>query len=235
MAETLVTHVLEQVPFDVDLPQLKKRLRIKDGSANEAELLRMLEVALPIAQPRAMYVLAYIDDRAEDWVKIGGQVFTSRVLAVNLAHAHRVFPYLVTCGAELESWAGDMKDVVHRFWAEAIKERALFCAIRAVSEHIEAHYHPGPTARMNPGSLADWPLTQQQVFFAMLAGRQDEIGVRLTESMLMVPNKSVSGIHFPTKVAFENCELCPRDGCPGRRAIYNPDLYDSRYCLQPAV
>jgi hypothetical protein len=233
MEDMLVTHVLEQIPFDVDLPLLKKRLRIKDGSASEAELVRLLEEAIPIARPRALYVLAYIDERGNDWVKINGQVFSSRVLAVNLAQAHRVFPYLATCGPELEEWAAGHDDMLHRFWAEAIKERALFCAIRAVAEHIEVRYRPGPTARMNPGSLADWPLEQQAVFFTLLAGRQDSIGVRLTESMLMVPSKSVSGIHFPTEVAFENCELCPREGCPGRRAIYNPELYDNRYCSQP--
>lgn len=235
MTETLVIHVLEQIPFDVDLPQLVKRLRIKEGSANQAELLRLVDEAQAYAQPRALYALAYIEARGDDWVKIGGQVFTSRVLTVNLAKTHRVFPYLVTCGAELEAWAARQEDMLLHFWAEAIKERALFCAIRAVSEDIETRYRPGQTARMNPGSLADWPIEQQEVFFALLSGQQERIGVRLTETMLMVPNKSVSGFQFPTDVAFESCELCPREGCPGRRAIYNPELYDSRYCPNPGV
>ena len=235
MTETLVTHVLEQIPFDVDLPQLVKRLRIKEGSANEAELLRLVDEARAYAHPRALYALAYIDKRGDDWVEIGGQVFSSRVLAVNFANAHRVFPYLATCGAELEAWAARQEDMLRHFWAEAIKEWALLCAIHAVSEDIEARYRPGQTARMNPGSLADWPIEQQEVFFALLAGRQQAIGVRLTETMLMVPNKSVSGFQFPTDVAFESCELCPREGCPGRRAIYNPELYDSRYCPTPGA
>ena len=82
-------------------------------------------------------------------------------------------------------------------------------------------------------------LTSNPTIFAKAIGQagqyDDAIGVRLTETMLMVPNKSVSGFQFPTDVAFESCELCPREGCPGRRAIYNPELFDSHYCPKQGV
>jgi hypothetical protein len=39
----------------------------------------------------------------------------------------------------------------------------------------------------------------------------------------------VSGIRFPTTESFESCQLCPRAGCPGRRAAYDASLYDRRY------
>jgi hypothetical protein len=57
------------------------------------------------------------------------------------------------------------------------------------------------------------------------------VGVRLTDSCLMMPTKSVSGIRFPTETSFESCQLCPRDDCPGRRAPYDSGLYDRRYRL----
>ena len=50
------------------------------------------------------------------------------------------------------------------------------------------------------------------------------IGVRLSDECLMIPVKSLSGIQFPTEVSFENCQMCPRDGCRNRRASYDPDL-----------
>ena len=46
----------------------------------------------------------------------------------------------------------------------------------------------------------------------------------LTDTFLMVPIKSVSGIFFPTEVSFESCQLCPRENCIGRRAPYDPAL-----------
>jgi len=45
----------------------------------------------------------------------------------------------------------------------------------------------------------------------------------------MIPNKTTSGIRFPTEERFESCQLCPRETCPGRRAAFEPDLYARKY------
>jgi hypothetical protein len=82
---------------------------------------------------------------------------------------------------------------------------------------------------MSPGSLGEWPLSQQRPLFASLGDVAGAIGVRLSESLLMVPAKSVSGVCFPTEESFESCQLCPREDCPGRRAPYDETLYDRKY------
>jgi hypothetical protein len=232
MRETLQAHVLQEIPFEPDIPWLMKRLRVKEGSANEAELRRTIEVARPLARPRAFFLVAYVGERGEDWVELAGVRFQSRVLRVNLEGTYRVFPYLATCGEEMQAWSDGIDDMLVGFWAEAVKEAALFCALRALFEHLQEHYQPGETASMSPGSLPDWPIQEQEPLFSLFGEHTGGIGVRLTDSLLMVPTKTVSGIRFPTQVAFESCQLCPREGCPGRRAIYDPDLYDSRYCRQ---
>lgn len=220
-------HIINEVPFAPDVDHLVRRLRIKPGE--EAEFLRLLEEARGLARPRALYLAAYITARGEDWVAIEGVRFSSRVLRVNLDAAYRVFPYLATCGPELQRWAGGMQDMVWGYWAEAIKEAALFCALEALNADLEARYRPGQTSKMSPGSLEDWPLLEQRQLFQLLGQRVEQIGVRLTESLLMVPTKTVSGIRFPNEIGFENCQLCPRDDCPGRRAEYDPLLYDDRF------
>jgi len=58
---------------------------------------------------------------------------------------------------------------------------------------------------------------------------KDLIGVELTDSFLMIPNESVSGIYFPAEVRFETCQLCPREICPGRRAPYDKNLLQAYY------
>ena len=58
---------------------------------------------------------------------------------------------------------------------------------------------------------------------------KDLIGVELTNSFLMVPSKSVSGIYFPTEIKFESCKLCPGEGCPGRQAPYDKNLLQAYY------
>ncbi len=226
------THILDAIPFEPDLQALQKRLHIRPGSSSGVELDCLLADAFRLAHPRAMYQLASVSGRGEDWVEIEGRRFDSRVLRVNLSEAERVFPYLATCGPELQEWADGIEDMLLRFYAEAIKEAALYCAIRALDADLEQRYRPGKTSVMSPGSLKDWPIQQQEVLFDLFETQQAQIGVRLTDSMLMIPTKTVSGMRFPTGVSFASCQLCPRDECPNRRAPYEPGLYQSRYQIR---
>ncbi len=231
MNKLLDIHVLEMIPFHLDLAALQKRLRIKPDSKKANELEQMVAQALPLAHPRGLVAEAYITERGEDWVEVDGQRFTSRVLRVNLETAYRVFPYLATCGPELQDWAKGFDDMLLRYWAEEIKGAALVNGLQAVSRYMDEHYHLGKTAAMSPGSLEDWPIQEQRQLFDLLGDAVTQIGVYLTDSMLMIPTKTVSGIRFPTEVDFESCQLCPRLDCPGRRAPYDPELFENRFGL----
>ena len=189
----------------------------------------MVKEAQGIARPKALYRPVFIEERTEEAVMVEGRWFHSRVLTVNLHQAHRIFPYVATCGPELDEWAKGQKDILKAFWAEAIKESALQKAIKAVGIHTEEHFHPGRMAHQNPGSLEDFPLTEQEALFALLGDTQETIGVTLLPSLVMSPTHSVSGIIFPTSEDFQSCLLCPRKNCPGRRAPHDPTLYDRKY------
>jgi hypothetical protein len=221
-------HVLDDVPFNVDLPALEKKLHMKQGGFLE-ELSTLAREAEGIARPKGFYRIAFIDEKDPDGVVVDGIRFRSRVLRVNLDSAHRVFPYVATCGREMEAWAESKRDPLERFWAEAIKEAAVRVARERVHADMTGRYQPGSLSRMGPGSLADWPIQEQKPLFELLGDMEKAIGVRLLESMLMMPTKTVSGIWFPTEVSFESCQLCPREECPGRRAVYDPSLYDRKY------
>ncbi len=221
--------VLDNIPFQIDRDCLLRELRIQDQagySKRAAELARQAEA---IARPRGLYRVAYVESRQPDSVVIEGVTLTSRVLRVNLDDAHRVFPFVTTCGRELYEWSGSIDDMLERFWADAVMELALRAAVDVLKEHLATHIRPGPTSSMNPGSLGDWPIEEQRALFKILGNVRDLIGVELTDHFLLVPTKSVSGLSFPTRVRFENCQLCPRERCPGRRAPYDPGLYERRY------
>jgi hypothetical protein len=235
MNTAIVSHVLDTIPLNLDVPALLGQARVKENSALSRELLPLAEEGAQLARPKALYLVAYVSDRGDDFVEIEGRRFSSRVLRVNLEKAYRVFPHLATCGMELQEWAERIEDPLHRFWAETVKHLALAAAMKALAEHIGTAYRPGDTSSMNPGSLPDWPIEQQQLLFDLFGSGASRIGVRLTESMLMVPTKSVSGIRFPTTEHFESCQLCPRENCPGRRAPFEPALYAGKYQAHPEV
>ena len=221
--------ILDHIPFQIDLALLAKNMRVKEGSGQAERLQQLADEAQAVAKPKALYKVAFIDSKGEDRVIVNGIALTSRVLCVNLEKAHRIFPFVATCGEELEKWSSPIDDLLEKYWADVIKEMALRAAVKNLSEHLAERYHPGKMSRMNPGSLPDWPLEEQRPLFFLLENGPASIGVKLTDSFLMLPIKSVSGIWFPTEESFESCRLCAREKCPGRRAPYDQGLFDRKY------
>ena len=221
--------ILDSLPFQIDLEQLKKTLRIKEGSGMGEKVEAMAREAQVVGRPKACYRVAYVESKGDDELVIEGVKFTSRVLRVNLDKVFRVFPYVSTCGLELEVWSKSVDGMLEQYWAETIKEMTVRSTIRHLNGYLMERYQPGKISRMNPGSLPDWPLSEQGPLFAVLGEGPTTIGVQLKDSFLMVPVKTVSGIFFPTEERFESCMLCQREKCPGRRSPYDPGLYDRKY------
>jgi hypothetical protein len=226
------TTILNDISFVLDnrnMESLKKHMKIQESGPSYDVFLALIKEAGKIARPKGLYGPAYIEDRTKGSIMVEGRRLTSSVLAVNLMHVERIFIFVATCGLELDEWARDQKNVLHAYWAGAIKEMALRTAIKTLRAHLGGEYHPGQTSLQTPGSLTDFPLTEQENLFALLGDTKTAVGVTLLESLMMSPSHSVSGIIFPTTVNFESCMLCPRENCPRRRASYDQDLYERKY------
>ena len=221
--------ILDNIPFSVDCNTLADHLRIKEKGPIQPFFEAVFKEAEKIARPRAVVRPAYINDRTDDAIQVDGKWFRSRVLAVNVRQVQRVFIYAATCGKELDAWARGVDAGLSTFLAGSFLEAALNNAIDAVNQYLFEYYHPGRIAHQNPGSLDDFPLTEQESLFALLGDLQDSIGIRLLPSLMMSPSHSVSGIIFPTRDDFHSCLLCPNDSCLGRRAPYDPTLYSRKY------
>ena len=219
---------LQEIDFEPDVEALAKRLRVR-GDEFLAELAAYAAELRQIARPKGFYRAAWVEQRAAGSVIIDAVEFRSQVLCVNLGQVERVFPYLATCGVELAERRAQEEDILRQFWADAIMETALHTAVRTLLDDLSARFGVGKTAAMNPGSLKDWPLDQQAPFFELLGPGARQTGVVLTDSMLMQPAKSVSGLFFETESGFINCQLCPRRGCPNRRAEFDAALTRQSY------
>ncbi len=222
--------VLDSIPFTVDAARLGELRGATVSEESVPGLGELIAEAQEKGSPRVVYRQAFIDEREETTTVIGGIRFASRVLAVNLAEAHRAFPFVATCGRELARWAAGIEDPLLAYWADAIMELAVGAAHEHLVGHLRETQGLTRAASMNPGSLEDWPLAEQVPLFQLLGDVEARVGVSLSPtSYLMSPTKSVSGIRFPTEVTFESCMLCPREKCPGRRAGYDPQLASTRY------
>ena len=214
--------ILDQIPVSLDVAQVMARLRNLKGLEDcVAELLGRVRQT---ARPKAAYATCYVEAKGPDWVVVDGVQLSSQILRVNLDPVRRVFPYVATCGTEVDTIQVAPDDVMAQYCLDLIKRMLVSAARVYLEAQVARRFGLDQLSRMGPGSLEDWPITQQQPLFSLLGDVEGAIGVRLTESFLMVPLKSVSGLFFPTETKWENCQLCPRPVCEGRRAPYEATL-----------
>jgi len=224
-------HVIDRVPFQPDPAGLAAKLKL-EVLAGVVDFEAMLGQAVRIARPRACYSLLEVRPGQDGKILIGGEEFTSRVLRVNLEGRDRATLFVATCGREVAEWSESFADLLTRWVADAICEAALRSAVTALEAEVDPLIAGRFRGSMNPGSLEDWPLAQQEPLFRALGspgaiGR--EIGVELTSSFLMLPRKSISGVRFAGDRRFADCLLCPREDCRGRRMPFDSRLFDERY------
>jgi len=215
--------LLDTIPILVTTDEIIKTLQL-----NEEEDIQLMTglftTARQLARPKALYKVAYIDEINNPHVVVDGVRFTSSVLAQNMEGVHRVFAYVCTCGTEVDDWSHTEKDYVVSFWLDIIKERILADANIFLRDYIKKKYGINTLSAINPGSgnVDTWPITQQHQLFPLIGAVTEDTGVRLTESCLMLPTKSTSGLLYGSATEFINCSLCERKNCPRRRAEYTP-------------
>lgn len=194
------------------------RLRFGD----EALLQRLIEKAQSVVSPRAGFRVGFIDEKRDDGVVIEGVVFTSRVLRRNLDPVGRVFPFILTLGKAADELIDRSGDLLEKYLLDQIMNLILREARKRLEREICSSCALQKISSMTPGSLPDWPIEQQQPLFRLLSGVEDALGVRLTETFLILPRKSVSGVYFPSETTFLSCQLCPRERCDSRKAAFDP-------------
>jgi hypothetical protein len=211
------------IPFDLEVESILKRMRFRRINPRLEEMVRELAgLARRVAHPRAIYQVSparVIDDAT---VEVDGVRFTSRALSRNLRDQEIVYPFIATAGRELDELPLPPGDVMQQYYLDLIKTVVLVRGVDRLAKYIREKYSLDFVTHMNPGELEDWPITELRPLFSLFGGAERQIGVKLTKSGVMKPEKSRSGIMFASPSRFVSCLLCTQLKCPGRRAKYDP-------------
>ena len=163
--------VLDNIPVKLDVETVLKRMHARSKDTNiEKSIQELIQLVRPVAKPKAVYEVSYIENKNEDSLDIGGVKFTSRVLRINLEKVERVFPYIATCGRELEKIVAATDDLMRRFWLDTIKGMALETSVNYLSNYLERKYALGQMSSMSPGAGSQdlWPIEQKNNCFQFL-------------------------------------------------------------------
>lgn len=146
-----------------------------------------------------------------------------KIIERQLRGAEAYALFIATAGSAYEDYQQRLKeegDVVRMYIADALGSViAEHCADRmeeCVQESIDKlHWHH--TNRFSPG-YCGWDVSQQQLLFPLFGGQT--CGVTLTDSSLMLPIKSVSGIiglGSEVRKLEYSCGLCTMQQCYKRK------------------
>jgi Vitamin B12 dependent methionine synthase, activation domain len=220
--DPMSVEILNPISVQIDLRSIQKSAHVPEEE--EERLHALIAAALSVIAAKAIYKLSYIDSKAEDSVIIDGVRFRSKVLYKHFEKIRRVFPYVVTIGSGVEDMEKVSRDVLEKYYLDLIGNSAVVKAREHLKNTLAERYGFERLSYLGPGQLKDWPLEEQKPLFSLLGDVESAVGVTLTESLLMIPRKSLSGIYFPTEIPFTACQLCPRESCPSRKAKYDEHL-----------
>jgi len=215
--------ILNPIAVQIDLRSLIKSAHVPEGE-EEKRFLSLIEAAHSVMTAKAIYKVSYIDSKSDDSVMIEGVPFRSKVLSKHFDKVERVFPYVVTIGAGLDDMEKASGDLLEKYYLDLIGNAALVNVREHLKKCLATRYALEGLSYMGPGQLKDWPLEEQRPLFALLGDVESAVGVTLSDSLLMIPRKSLSGIYFPTEIPFMACQLCPKESCPSRKARYDEKL-----------
>jgi hypothetical protein len=239
--------ILNDIPIEIDSDEVFETLHLKAQNRYAGEVRALIDKARELARPRAVYDVAFVEERETDAVVLARESqpqssmrpgeepsrarFVSRVLRANLDEVERVFPHVVTCGQELDSISIGDGEMFRQFCWDSIKEAVLYAALEHLSDHLKETFALENLISMNPGSgeIEVWPIEQQRELFAFFGDVQQLIGVNLTDTCVMIPSKSVSGIFYSSEHDFQSCQLCRRENCSHRSAPFDSQMWELRF------
>lgn len=150
--------------------------------------------------------------------------------AIMLRECRRVIVLCATLGAPFDAWMRreQKRDMRRAVLLDALGSAYIEAACDAAAEEIAGRF-PGqyPTDRFSPG-YGDLPLHAQHMLLdAVDAARA--VGVTLTDTLMMQPQKSVSAViglaDTPQMARIRGCDHCGMNGtCPLRKVGKRCDI-----------
>ena len=184
--------------------------------------------ALLLAEPRGIYQSFAYDCRQQQVLSEPPFYIEGKSIGKHLSGCERVILLAVTVGQEIESQ-------VSRYFQEGryaysvLLDAAATAAVEQIADQLERAVKPRAAAqgfamgwRFSPG-YGDWPLRQQPEVMGL--SQAEEIGISLTESLMLSPRKSITaiiGLYRPELQGKDSplpkgCQICPKKDCVSRQ------------------
>lgn len=181
-----------------------------------------------VVEPKMVFSVARLSETGTSGIRLeNGTFFRSARIARALKDCEAVVCFVGTIGAEVDEEINRLTSknkLSDAFVVDAAGSAGAEQMVEAFHKGMEKVFRSqgkGVTLRFSPG-YCDWAVKEQAKLFSLLD--TDLIGVELSESSLMNPRKSVSGVFgltsTPSSVStrYNPCAHCGKKDCVARRS-----------------
>jgi len=187
---------------------------------------KYIEECYKVMSPSTAYILVEaLETESSEEIAIGGVRFHSGGIIHNmLKHSETYAFFMVTIGPDPERLARDLLEkgdylegYITDLVASALVDSVADCVHEDIRKLAESRSMK-VTNRYSPG-YCSWDVEEQKKLFSLFPDKC--CGITLTDSALMSPVKSISGIiGLGPTVKFNEytCEICPMKTCHFRKA-----------------
>jgi len=218
------------------LPDIARLLGSSNGTALGKKTLRKVEIWKEhlrlLVRPRLVYAVWPVVKNGRSRVEIiNGIQFRSKKLVDALGQSPLVVCFAATLGNNIEAEVNKLnlrKEFSNAYVVDAIGSVGAEQIVEQFHRQLESNLRAagrGVTLPFSPG-YCDWPLQEQSKLFSSVDARR--IGVGLSDSSLMIPRKSISGVFgitdSPSSLTqrYNPCLECGKTDCEARRTPRNP-------------
>lgn len=182
----------------------------------------VLDVAQTLSNIRGSVFIfdSIYPDTSRNTITINGVVFeTGKIVTRQLRNSTAAALFVCTAGSELEEFSKaqmNMGNIPEAYVADMAGSLIVEAAMDKIQDQFAGELNLQnlkSTNRYSPG-YCGWQVQEQQKLFSLLP--ENTCNIRLTESSLMLPIKSVSGIiGIGSEVRYNpyTCNICEMDHC----------------------
>ncbi|MEA1970418.1 MAG: vitamin B12 dependent-methionine synthase activation domain-containing protein [Thermodesulfobacteriota bacterium] len=220
------TSIVETVPnFEKNMVvPLLDGMRYRSSSRH----INLPDMFEELITPYLYYRIIKIDHITKRTVSLrGGLTLNSPILAKVMKNCEYAVCFIATIGSDVEGEITRLSEENHLSYAYMLDTMGS-----TVIENMVDNFHKSmgkrywakggrSTLRFSPG-YCDWDISEQEKLFRALDS--NHLDVELTDSCLMQPRKSISGIFGvlsssidPSAPPYNPCSQCKKKNCPSRR------------------
>mgnify|MGYP001817468405 CR=1 FL=1 len=219
---------IDKTRIRIDPDELLKLLGDQQGMIGEHTgdlVIQYISECIQVSSPAGAFVIVEaLEPSGKEYISIPGTTFNSgKIIHKMLLHSANYALFIVSAGPGPEKLARSLMSegkYLEGYIADLVASALVDSAADQIQEQVRNFAQKQGvkiTNRYSPG-YCSWNVVEQQKLFSLFP--EGCCGISLSESSLMSPVKSISGIiGLGTEVKYRDytCEICPMRDCTFRK------------------